>query len=780
MGTPPSIYDLYDGDLWEPGRDVQLSIWTRPNILGYSTGASIPSAYLTSDGDFPIIDDIRYAFPGSTTIEFDYTPDPFARLTPVFIREDSWIGPETSGRTFESTVTVTNGATLTFDGGETFSEIGFMEGLVVEAGATVQINDGVTLKFGSDAQLVVHGTLDSFGNADGITLAPLPAVPPPPPCEEIVCATDDGTWGGVVYQPGSTGMLRNTTVTGVVGAPGKTLFVNNADVTLQGVTLQDGAGDGLFVVGTHADVTMEPTAIRDPEILRHAHRSVVSASGADVTLDEAFIQDSGSVGVYTNDGRVLMRKTRVINSGQQGARAYGQNGRIVLGLTGSGNQVNDQNNLISNSFNASLRVDFGGIIYGGAGRDVFGENYRNNWIRLDSSNPNQRHAWVNGGDVIAECSYWDLSTGPDPSKVFISGSNGGAFDGSPYLFNPPAISTTCGVASSTGGGGSAARHAGIESGARGSSARGGEGPSPIAGEAGPPAGMDARRWYAIVESRENEDAGVGIAYAMEAIEKAATPSNLRRAYEVAGQLGSETTHRGLEALLVERSRLTEQGRTMGPGQTAGQRGLALEALALVYYGSGRAEEARSTTSTLLSEFAETPHARRGWLTRFALARDAGDIASAEAALAAVEARWPDYETDVLRAALVATRTQTTEEGRQGVQPAEGVRQVASSAAQSESEAGLPETTELGAPYPNPTAAGVTVPLALATDAEVTLALLNTLGQRVRALAPRAEVAGQHAYEIATAGLAPGVYLVQATVTTRSGSVRHTRRLTVLR
>lgn len=165
--------------------------------------------------------------------------------------------------------------------------------------------------------------------------------------------------------------------------------------------------------------------------------------------------------------------------------------------------------------------------------------------------------------------------------------------------------------------------------------------------------------------------------AMQATEEATTSFDLRRACGVAGQLGSETANRGLEALLAERGQGTGQGSATGESQLVER--LALEALALLYYGTGWAEEARSTANTLLSEFAATPHARRGWLTRFAIAYDAGDLPSAEAALAAVERAWPTYETEVLRTARAVARAQTPATGGETVAPTEAMRQAAPSA-----------------------------------------------------------------------------------------------------
>ncbi|MEM8557433.1 MAG: T9SS type A sorting domain-containing protein [Bacteroidota bacterium] len=751
-----------------------MSAWTRPNVYGYGRASLVPDPSFFANG-WHVIDDIRYTAANDGTIAFDYLKDPQDSTAPFTIREDSWMGVESDGLAFQGEVRVQNGATLTFEADPTGNRtIDFAGGLFIGNGRIV-VGDGVTLRFGDGEQLIVFGELDVNGGSQGVTFAPI--------------STSNG-WGGLSYRPNSSGTVKNATVTGVdtgaSGANDNSVYVWNADVTLRGVTIQDGAGDGLYVTGSQADVTMRPNGPRLSEILRHTHRGVVSASSADVSLSNVFIEESGSVAVYTiNGGDIFMQRSSVNIAGQAGARAHDQ-GRIVFGFNAIGPVGGNagQNNLLERTQNNTLRAEFGATIYGGGAGQLYDDNYRNNWFRINSTNPNQNHARLDGADIIAECSYWDLASGPDPSRIQIANTTVSIFDGTPYLTQPPNVSTACGttnVAAAQSRAGSrvrAAERGGVspsetETGDRSGSADG----------AGPAEDVDADRWYAIAEGVENADPEVGIEYAMRAIERSATPAEAHRAFEVAAQLGRDEVHPGLEVFLGEQSQMPTQ------------RGPALEALASIYYGTGRLDQARSTANVLLAEYPATEHARRAWLTRYATARDMGNFSDAEVALAAVEAGWPAYDAATLRGDLAAAQTLglAKSEGRLSEGGAFGrdtpgtlaedrtvLEQITPSAQAAAGAEGLPETTELGAPYPNPTAAGVTVPLALAHDAEVTLVLVNTLGRQVRRLASGAHAAGRQAYEIATAGLAPGVYMVQATVTTRHGTARYTERLTVLR
>jgi hypothetical protein len=93
------------------------------------------------------------------------------------------------------------------------------------------------------------------------------------------------------------------------------------------------------------------------------------------------------------------------------------------------------------------------------------------------------------------------------------------------------------------------------------------------------------------------------------------------------------------------------------------------------------------------------------------------------------------------------------------------------------EEGAPDAAfGLGLPYPNPTARGATVPVRLAEAADVEVAVFDALGRRVAVAASGPFGAGEHAVDLDTGALAPGVYVVRLA----AGGAVQSRRLVVTR
>lgn len=135
----------YAGDLFGPGSRTQLTPWTRPNVSGY---AVYPPDYRLREGSWQALDDVRYA--GDGVLRFDYVEDVRRGMV---IREDSWMGPESSGAVFRGDVRVarravlhvTEGTVIRFEGGAD---------LVVEEGALLRLGRGAAIELGPGSEIV--------------------------------------------------------------------------------------------------------------------------------------------------------------------------------------------------------------------------------------------------------------------------------------------------------------------------------------------------------------------------------------------------------------------------------------------------------------------------------------------------------------------------------------------------------------------------------------------------------------------------------------------------
>jgi len=84
-------------------------------------------------------------------------------------------------------------------------------------------------------------------------------------------------------------------------------------------------------------------------------------------------------------------------------------------------------------------------------------------------------------------------------------------------------------------------------------------------------------------------------------------------------------------------------------------------------------------------------------------------------------------------------------------------------------------------YPNPFNPKATVPFALPEAARVRLEVFDLMGRRVAVLADAPFEAGRHAAVFEAGGVASGLYLVRAHMTTESGTVHtFTQKLTLVK
>ncbi|MEO0557570.1 MAG: hypothetical protein AAF170_05230 [Bacteroidota bacterium] len=137
-GTLPGCHpkEIDAETMYRPGVATQITPWTRPNVSGYTH---------YPDGVAPnwfAIDQIRYTGDADSTMAFEFIPD-IRRADEIVLRQDSWMGEETSGTTFRQLVRVEPGATLTIEAG---TRVTFAGGLTVERGARFVCERGATCR----------------------------------------------------------------------------------------------------------------------------------------------------------------------------------------------------------------------------------------------------------------------------------------------------------------------------------------------------------------------------------------------------------------------------------------------------------------------------------------------------------------------------------------------------------------------------------------------------------------------------------------------------------
>jgi hypothetical protein len=212
-----------------------------------------------------------------------------------------------------------------------------------------------------------------------------------------------------------------------------------------------------------------------------------------------------------------------------------------------------------------------------------------------------------------------------------------------------------------------------------------------------------------------------------------------------------------------------------PGDPA--RPWATTALLAAYAAQGRTAEAQAAADVLTTEYAETEHALSGLSMTVRLAAAEGDLATAEAALASLRAGWPELLTTEAAEVLVARLLAGASAGG-GTVTQTGTTTPAARASAETSLVGL-----LGA-RPNPFAGRTVIPFEVSEAARVRVAVYDVLGREVAVLADGVHAAGRYAASFDGAGLAAGLYLVEARVEPATGPGRtrsvFVERITLLR
>ena len=208
-----------------------------------------------------------------------------------------------------------------------------------------------------------------------------------------------------------------------------------------------------------------------------------------------------------------------------------------------------------------------------------------------------------------------------------------------------------------------------------------------------------------------------------------------------------------------------------------ERPYALRTLLSAHRVRGHDADARTMARALIAEYPRTEHGLTGLAQEVELALEADDLIAAQAALATMEADFPDeLLTAATRAYFVLVAGEDAIPARTAATPA-----VASSAASNASASTEVGGFALHAAYPNPFNPQTVVSFSVTEAAHVDVRVFDVLGREVGILADGRYEAG--VYEAVFDGtlLSSGTYVVRANVVPESGAMQeYVQRITLLK
>lgn len=626
-----------------------------------------------------------------------------------------------------------------------------------------------------DRNLVVgaNRTLTWAGGPDGVTLAFAPGygiqVSGAMSATDLTFTAKNPAqgWTGIRYDPGSGGTIASSIVERVSGSGRATAAVDirGASPRIEDSQIRDAvpgsAVTGVRITGAAAFPYLLRNTIRlmtddgvvlDSRARAHLVRNTIRDNVGDGLvagyLTEAFLsaeavsgaprgnvfEDNGGYGVYAT------LAARVTYAGPpSGEPLYADGYNTVIESGQAGNAARSGATLAAGNTQSQ-------------GRNRF----------LANSGP---EAAADGAStrVYVRCDWWG---GPPPFDLEVT--NGAVLDASRWLEQDPYVVpyTPCvdGSGSFSGGGGAALRDGGGWASLLGSD--GGIGTDTLAG--GP------REW--LLSAAEAEEPADAFALLQQVVGEAPDTDEAEAALGEVGWLHTrEDAPPGALGFLEAHA----------AGAHEGLRSAARHALVGALHATDDAPGALAVADTLAA--ADTTGAGGpeggtaaadavfGHLALVYLHAEAGQLAEAAGALAAVEALAPgSAEAALARAHLETLDPEGFYVGRLS---ASGPSATGPAAPALRAD----EAFRLGPAVPNPARATVVVPFVLGAPSRVRLVLADALGREVAVVADGAFGAGPHALTLDLAGRAAGVYVVRAVASPeRGGPLARSLRLTVLR
>ena len=413
---------------------------------------------------------------------------------------------------------------------------------------------------------------------------------------------------------------------------------------------------------------------------------------------------------------------------------------------------------ITTSATQAMSAYSGAAIYAGTGAPGSGNYQRNRVFLNGGADPTGNGlASGTGSRVYARCTWWNTTSRP---AFRVGSASGGLFDASYYLTadpfttaNPPCTNLDPSRPAGRSAGGASVSDVAFA----------GEDGQTTASRGTAEAEATAFDRLAEALSAETPVQAVGILAALVAglPETEAAAAALGEAGVIASRSGAPTS---ALALVVSATTSAE----------ASLRVSAWQSLVATRRALGDATGALAAADALAAEGAEVP----AETARVYLYGEAGDTARAEAALAALELVAPgSFEAELARAFLSAG-DDVPLGGRPGGDAGGGTDSGKTTLGVASASRGA-EALALSV-APNPAGASATVMLSVPELAEVSVVVYDLLGRSVQTPDVGTLAAGAHRVPLSVAGLAPGVYVVRAVVTTAAGAEVQSVRLTVAR
>lgn len=352
-----SVNDTYFGDLYSAETKAQITPWTRPNVTGCTSYLDGSTCDVNAPLTWAAIDNIRYTGGANGEMAFDYVED--FRTQPI-IRADSWIGTEVASYTFNSSILVKSGATLTVTSNATLN-FGINADLVVEDGAQLIVKPGVTMNFAQGGELQAYGEID----VDGATF------------------TSATTWTGV-----------NLSGAGADESSLLNSAINNA------------------MTGIYAEY-MDNLYLEDVTITGSSYYAVHAVSlSADIYYSE--LENAGWHGIRINGGSVYLFNSTIQNNGLDGINATYANTVTLGGHGDQGYNVVRSNGGDGIHFYSSS-ANLGDVFW--VGQEELYAGYNSIYGNIDYD-----LRATNASEVLAEKNWWGESP-PSASDFYITANS---------------------------------------------------------------------------------------------------------------------------------------------------------------------------------------------------------------------------------------------------------------------------------------------------------------------------------------------------------------------